>query len=90
MNKILPIALGAAVLALAACGGGDDAPAATAPATSGTATSTSDVPASATGTTAGLNDYANAQITATSNTSEPVVVGDSTTLPVDNTTETSL
>jgi hypothetical protein len=88
MKKILGIALGAAVIALAGCGSSDSGPAPVTP--TAPTTSNGDVPASATGSSAGLTEYANAQITATSNSSEPVVIGDSTTLPVDNTTETSL
>ena len=93
MKKILGIALGAAVIALAGCGSSDDGVVATTPPTATPPTvapPASEVPASAIATTVGLTDYANAQITATSSTSEPVVVGDATVLPVDNTTETSL
>lgn len=86
MNKMLGIAFAsAAVLALAACGssGGDDAPAPTAPVV------TTDIPASATANAAGLLAFANAQIGTSSDSSEPILVGDAT-LPVDDTTETSL
>ena len=85
MKKILGITLGAAVIALAGCGSSNDGPVDTTP-----AVQASEVPGSAIASTSGLTDYANSQITATSNTSEPVVVGDATVLPVDNTTETSL
>jgi len=87
MNKMLGIALAsAAVLALAACGssGGDDAPAApTAPVV------TTDIPSSATANSAGLLTFANAQIGSSSDGSEPILVGDAT-LPLDDSTETSL
>ena len=85
MNKMLGIAFAsAAVLALAACGssGGDDAPA-PAPVV------TTDIPSSATANAAGLLTFANAQIGTSSESSEPILVGDAT-LPVDDTTETSL
>lgn len=85
MNKMLGIAFAsAAVLALAACGssGGDDAPV-PAPVV------TTDIPASATANAAGLLTFANAQIGTSSDSSEPILVGDAT-LPVDDTTETSL
>lgn len=85
MNKMLGIALlGAAALTLAACGssGGDDAPA-PAPVV------TSEIPGSATQNAAGLLAFANQQVGSTSETAEPLVVGDAT-LPLDDTTETSL
>lgn len=89
MNRKLGIVLvGAAALALVACGSSDDnsAPAATTP-----TASTSDIPASALASGSAFNSYLNDQITAaTSDTSEPVVVGDATTVPTDDTTETSL
>ena len=84
MKKMLGIAfVSAAVLALAACGssGGDDAPAAP--------VVTTDIPSSATANAAGLLAFANAQIAASSDGGEPILVGDAT-LPVDDTTETSL
>ena len=84
MKKMLGIAfVSAAVLALAACGssGGDDAAAAP--------VVTTDIPSSATANAAGLLAFANAQIAASSDSSEPILVGDAT-LPVDDTTETSL
>ena len=82
MKKIHRIVLlGATALVLAACGSsGGDAP-------SGAA---SDIPASATADSAGLLSYVNAQIGTSSDTAEPLLVGDATTLPVDDTTETSL
>ena len=86
MKKIFGLILiGASALVLGACGSsGSDAPA---PVTTPAAT---DIPASATTDSAGLLTYVNAQIGASSDTGEPVVVGDATVLPVDNTTETSL
>ena len=86
MKKMLGIAfVSAAVLALAACGSsGDDAPAAPA-----APVVTTDIPSSATANAAGLLAFANAQIAASSDSSEPILVGDAT-LPVDDTTETSL
>ena len=85
MKKMLGIAfVSAAVLALAACGssGGDDAPA------PGPVVTT-DLPSAATANSAGLLAFANAQIAASSDSAEPILVGDAT-LPVDDTTETSL
>ena len=87
MNKTHALILaGASALVLAGCGssGGDDAPAPTPPA------AVSDIPSSATGSAAGLVTYVNQQIGSSSDTAEPLVVGDATTLPVDDTTETSL
>jgi hypothetical protein len=83
MNKIHgAILIGASALVLAACGssGGDDAPAA----------AVTDIPASATADAAGLVAYVNQQVGMSSDTGEPLLVGDATTLPVDDTTETSL
>ncbi len=78
------VLLGAAALVLAACGGGDDAPAPVpAPVV------TTDVPASATQSPAGLVTYVDSQVGASSDSSEPILVGDAV-LPVDDTTETSL
>ena len=83
MKKMHGIALlGAALLVLGACGSSsDDGPATTA--------ATTDIPSSATGSTAGLTSFAEGQIGATNDTSEPVLVGDAS-LPLDDTTETSL
>jgi ABC-type glycerol-3-phosphate transport system substrate-binding protein len=86
MKKIhAAILIGASALVLAACGssGGDDAPAPPPAAAS-------DIPASATTDAAGLVSYVNQQVGMSSDTGEPLVVGDATTLPVDDTTETSL
>lgn len=85
MKKMHGIVLiGAAALVLAACGSSDDGPAAPA-----TPVATTEVPASATANSAGLSAYINQQISATSDSGEPILVGDAT-LPVDDTTETSL
>ena len=83
MKKMHGIALlGAALLALAACGSSsDDAPA--------TTTATTEIPSSATGSPAGLTAFAEGQIAGTSDASEPVLVGEAV-LPLDDTTETSL
>ena len=83
MKKIHGIVLlSAAALVLAACGSSSsDAPAPGA---------ASDIPTSATADSAGLLTYVNAQIGTSSDTAEPLLVGDATTLPVDDTTETSL
>ena len=80
MKKLLASAAAAAVLVLAGCGdsGGVSSPA-----------STSDVPASAQASVAGLVAYLNRLIDETTETSEPVLLGDAV-LPVDDTTETSL
>lgn len=87
MKKLHGFALlGAAALVLAACGGGDSTPVATTPAAP---VATTDVPSSATASAAGLLDYTTQQVGTTSDTSEPLLVGDAV-LPVDNTTETSL
>jgi hypothetical protein len=87
MKKIhAAILIGASALVLAACGssGGDDAPAPVPP------VAASDIPASATTDAAGLASFVNQQVGMSSDTGEPLVVGDATTLPVDDTTETSL
>ena len=87
MKKLHGFALlGATLLVLAACGSSDGdnaAPVVTTP------VATTDVPASATGSAAGLLTYTTQQVGAKSDTTEPLVVGDAV-LPVDNTTETSL
>lgn len=86
MKKLHGFALlGAAALALAACGSGsgDSTPATTSP------VATTDVPSSATGSVAGLLTYTTQQVGSTNDTSEPLIVGDAV-LPVDDTTETSL
>lgn len=84
MKKMHGIALlGAAALLLAACGGGSDAPAPVPPVV------TTDVPASATQSPAGLLTYVDSQVGAPSDSAEPVLVGDAV-LPVDDSTETSL
>jgi ABC-type glycerol-3-phosphate transport system substrate-binding protein len=81
MKKMHGIALlGAAALLLAACGGGGESPAPVA---------TTDVPAAAQQDAAGLVSYVNGQIGASSDSSEPILVGDAV-LPVDDSTETSL
>ena len=77
------VLLGAAALALAACGSSNSdnqAPAAGA---------TTDIPVSAQTDGQGLTNFLNAQISASSDTSEPILVGDAV-LPVDDKTETSL
>ena len=77
------ILLGAASALLAACSSSsDDAPAPT-------PVATTDIPSSATGSAAGLTAFVNGQIAATSDTSEPILVGDAV-LPLDDSTETSL
>lgn len=80
MKKLLASAAAAAVLVLAGCGDSGGV---------SSAASTSDVPASAQASVAGLVAYLNRLIDETSETSEPVVLGDAV-LPVDDTTETSL
>lgn len=83
MKKMHGIVLlvGAAALLAACGGGGDDAPAPVA--------ATTDVPASAQQDSAGLVSYVNAQVGASSDTAEPLLVGDAV-LPLDDSTETSL
>ena len=74
------VALGAAALLLAGCGSSnDDTPVVV----------TTDVPASARQDSAGLLTFVNQQIAASSDTAEPILVGDAV-LPLDDTTETSL
>ena len=86
MKKMLGIAfVSAAALLLAACGSSDNGSAA--PAT--TPVAASDVPASAQQSASGLTAYLNALIAATSESSDPIVLGDAT-LTADDTTETSL
>lgn len=81
MKKMHGIALlGAAALLLAGCGGGDDGPAPVV---------TTEVPASAQQDAAGLVAFVNQQAGASSDTAEPILVGDAV-LPVDDGTETSL
>jgi ABC-type glycerol-3-phosphate transport system substrate-binding protein len=83
MKKLHGIALiGAAALLLAACGSSDNGPAT--PAAAAT-----DIPASAAQDSAGLLAFVNGQIGASSDTGEPIVIGDAV-LPTDETTETSL
>ncbi|MBC7470103.1 MAG: hypothetical protein H7322_12325 [Ramlibacter sp.] len=75
------VLLVSAAALLAACGSsGSDSPAPVA---------TTDVPASAQQDSAGLLSYVNGQIGASSDTSEPILVGDAV-LPLDDSTETSL
>ena len=86
MKKMLGIAfVSAAALLLAACGSSDNGSAA--PGT--TPVAASDVPASAQQSSSGLTAYLNALIAATSESSDPIVLGDAT-LTADDTTETSL
>ena len=85
MKKIHGIVLtGAAALVLAACGSSDGDSTPVPPPVAST-----DVPASATRDSAGLLAYLNQLIGASSDTGEPIVVGDAV-LPLDDTTETSL
>ena len=85
MKKIHGIVLtGAVALVLAACGSSDSGSATPVP-----PVATSEVPASATQDSAGLSAYINQLIGASSDTGEPIVVGDAV-LPVDDTTDTSL
>jgi hypothetical protein len=85
MNRALAFAAVTAALTLAGCGGGGgggDTPAPAGP--------TSDVPQSALQDAAGLVAYLNQLISGSTNsTGEPALLGN-VTLPVDNTTETSL
>ncbi|GAC1600944.1 MAG: hypothetical protein NVS3B2_03520 [Ramlibacter sp.] len=86
MKKLHGFALlGAAVLVLSACGSSSS----DAPPADTTPVAATDVPSSATGSVAGLLTYTTQQVAVTSDTSEPLLVGDAV-LPVDNTTETSL
>lgn len=87
MKKIHGLVLiGASALVLAACGSSSDvAPAPTTP-----PAVTTDIPASATADSAGLVAYVNSQVGSSSDTGEPLLVGDATVFPQDNTTETSL
>lgn len=89
MKKLIAISLGAAALAIAGCGSSDsnDTGAGTG---TGTTTGASDVPSSALQSSQGLVSYLQQQIdSSTSDTGEPVVVGD-VVLPTDDSTETSL
>lgn len=88
MKKMLGIAcVSAAALLLAACGSSDDGSAA--PVTPPTPVVTTDVPTSAQQSSSGLTAYLNALIAATSESGDPIVLGDAT-LTADDTTETSL
>lgn len=92
MPRLFPRHLALALCAsaaLTACGGGDDGPVAAGPGTGTgpTGTSTTGVPASALQSVNGLLAYMNDVITnMTSDTSEPVFLGDAT-LPTSDTTE---
>ena len=82
------LALGAAALLVAGCGSSNnDGPAA--PVTPVPPVVTTDVPSSATANSAGLVTFVNSQIGLSSETGEPILVGDAV-LPTDDTTETSL
>ena len=82
------ILISASALVLAACGSSsnNDAPVVTAP----PPVATTDIPASATADAAGLLAYVNGQVATSSDTGEPLLVGDATVFPEDNATETSL
>lgn len=77
-NLRASIAMVMTAAVLTACGGGGGSRAA----------ATTDVPASAQQSSAGLLAYISELIGMTSETSEPILVGDAV-LPVDDTTETS-
>ena len=83
------LALGAAALLVAGCGSSsNDVP--VAPVTPVTPpVVTTDIPSSATANSAGLVTFVNSQIGLSSDTGEPILVGDAV-LPTDDTTETSL
>lgn len=80
MKKLLAVAMSATALVVAGCGsnGGDDTPAVT-----------TDVPPSAQQSASGLTSFVNQLIGTSSDTGEPILLGDAV-LPVDDTTETSL
>lgn len=86
MKKIHALVLGASVVLLAACGSSSDDSTPVTPAPIG---STTDIPASAQNSSSGFVAYVMSLIDGTSNTAEPVVLGD-VSVPTDNTTETSL
>lgn len=65
--------LAASALMLAACGGGGGSPAPTDPVASGT-----EIPTTATTSSAGAFTYVNSLASSSDNTAEPVVVGDVT------------
>jgi starvation-inducible outer membrane lipoprotein len=77
--------LGATSLLLAACSSSHD----DAPAPEPAPVVTTEIPASATANAAGLTAFVNGQIAGTSDTAEPILVGDAV-LPLDDSTETSL
>ena len=82
------LALGAAALLVAGCGSSsNDGPAV--PVTPVPPVVTTDVPSSATANSAGLVTFVNSQVALSSETGEPILVGDAV-LPTDDTTETSL
>jgi hypothetical protein len=76
MKKILTLALGAALLALAACGGSDNTP----------PPPTSQVPASASASVNGFIAYLQALVVSMADTLEPVDVS-TVTAPADDTIE---
>ena len=90
MKKIHAIlAFGAMALLVAGCGSSSsDTPAPATPVTPPPVVTT-DVPSSATANSAGLVTFVDSQIGASSDTGEPILVGDAT-LPTEDTTETSL
>lgn len=83
MKMMHGIALAGVALLLVACGSssGDDAP--------GSQVGSTEIPQSARADSAGLVSFTNSQIDASSDSAEPIVVGDAA-FPVDDTTETSL
>lgn len=86
MKKIHALVLGASIVLLAACGSSSDDSTPVTPTPTGNAT---DIPTSAQNSSSGFVAYVMSLIDGTSNTAEPVALGD-VSVPTDNTTETSL
>jgi hypothetical protein len=84
MKKIHALVLGASVLLLAACGSSSNDSTPVTP-----TDNASDIPTSALSSASGFVAYVMSLIDGTSNTSDPVAIGD-VSVPTDNTTETSL
>ena len=84
-HKVLIVLVMTAAVAACGGGGGSAAPVGAAPAPAAPAPATSDIPASALASVDGLIAFMNMLIdTATSDTSEPIALGDAS-LPVDDT-----
>lgn len=87
--KLIALTLSVAGLATACGGGGGDTPAVVMPPPPPSTVAGTDVPVSATQNVAGLTAFAKQQQGASSDTAEPLVLGDSTVLASDDSAEPS-